>query len=324
MNRTNKISVTIITGFLGAGKTTFINSVLKRYTDVQFALVENEFGDVSIDTKLIKGLDASQMFELKQGCICCTISDEYELVLLELAERFPNVNHLLIETTGIADPAAVIRPFFRDENLHSVYQYNGTVCLVDAINFENSPEKEITIKQIVVADLIVVSKSEQFSEIQTETFKENLQKINPFAEIQFTQITDFDFLAPFGACPDFLLGGVGVRDLFEQNSFPQKPKPKFNFVEISNSHTNLSTKTLQFNQPLNKEQFTNWLSYTLDLYKNEIYRTKGILCFENEPYEFILQGVGGSFELVEGESFINNSCCSQVLFIGKSIPDFQY
>jgi G3E family GTPase len=111
MNTKNKISVNIITGFLGAGKTTFINQILKNNPDKQFALVENEFGDVSIDTKLIKGLDASQMFELKQGCICCTISDEYELVLLELAERFPNIEHLLIETTGIADPAPLSARF---------------------------------------------------------------------------------------------------------------------------------------------------------------------------------------------------------------------
>ena len=306
MNRTNKISVTVITGFLGAGKTTFINSVLKKYPDTQFALVENEFGDVSIDTKLIKGLDASQMFELKQGCICCTISDEYELVLIELAERFPNVEHLIIETTGVADPAPVIRPFFRDENLQSVYQYNGTVCLVDAINFENSPEKEITIKQVAVADLILVSKSEKLSEIQKETFKENLKIINPFSEIEFITLTESDFLAPFG--------GLGVRDSFDQNSFPQKPK--FSFVEISNSHTNLSTKTLFFNQPINKEQFTEWLSYTLDLYKNEIYRTKGILCFENEPFEFILQGVGGSFEITEGE-ILRTTEVGEIVFIGN-------
>jgi G3E family GTPase len=297
MNRTSKISVTIITGFLGAGKTTFINSVLKKYPDIQFALVENEFGDVSIDTKLIKGVDASQMFELKQGCICCTISDEFELVLQELAERFPNVEHLLIETTGVADPAPVIRPFFRDENLQTIYQFNGTVCLVDAINFDNSPEKEITIKQIVVADLILVSKSEQLSEIQKETFKENLKIINPFAEIQFA-----NSFAPSR--------GLGV------NSFLQKPKTEFNFATFSNSHTNLSTKTLQFNQPLNKQQFTEWLSYTLDLYKTEIYRVKGILCFENEPYEYILQGVGGSFELVEGDLILGETK-SVVVFIGK-------
>ena len=318
MNRANKIAVTVITGFLGSGKTTFINSVLKKYPDVQFALVENEFGEVSIDTKLIKGLDASQMFELKQGCICCTISDEYELVLLELAERFPNVEHLLIETTGIADPAPVIRPFFRDENLQKLYGFNGTICLVDAINFENSPEKEITIKQIVVADLILVSKSEQLSEIQKEAFKQHLKKINPFTEIEFAQFAGTDFLAPFGACPDFLSGGLWVKNmhLTKLDSMLQKNKEQFNFATFSNSHTNLSTKSLQFNQPLNKEQFINWLSYTLDLYKTEIYRTKGFLCFENESYEFILQGVGGSFELVEGSDLSSDSK-SEIVFIGN-------
>lgn len=319
MNGKNKISVTVITGFLGSGKTTFINSVLKKYPDVQFALVENEFGEVSIDTKLIKGLDASQMFELKQGCICCTISDEYELVLLELAERFPNVEHLLIETTGIADPAPVIRPFFRDENLQKLYGFNGTICLVDAINFENSPEKEITIKQIVVADLILLSKSEQLSETQKEAFKQHLKKINPFAEIRFVDLNFAGSLAPLGACPDFLSGGLWVGELRKHqdlNSILQKKRTEFNFATFSNSHTNLSTKTLQFNQPLHKEQFINWLSYTLDLYKNEIYRTKGILCFENESYEFILQGVGGSFELVEGSDLSSDSK-SEIVFIGN-------
>ncbi len=319
MNTQNKIAVTVITGFLGAGKTTFINSVLKKYSETQFALVENEFGDVSIDTRLIKGLDASQMFELKQGCICCTISDEFELVLQELAERFPNIEHLLIETTGIADPASVIRPFFRDENLQTIYHFNGTICLVDAINYENSSEKEITLKQIVVADLILVSKSEQLSEIQKVTFKENLKIINPFAEIGFTQFTGSDFLAPFGASPDFLSGGLGVRELIKHqnlNSILQKQKSKFNFVGTSNSHTHLSAKTLQFNQPINKEQFTEWLAYTLDLYKTEIYRVKGILCFENELYDYILQGVGGSFEMDEG-SDLSSESKSEIVFIGN-------
>ncbi len=311
----NKIAVTVITGFLGSGKTTFINSVLKKYPDVQFALVENEFGDVSIDTKLIKGLDASQMFELRQGCICCTISNEFELILQELAERFPNVEHLLIETTGIADPALVIRPFFRDESLQLIYQFNGTVCLVDAINYENSTEKEITIKQIVVADLIVVSKSEQLSEIQKVTFKENLKKINPFVEIQFTQFAGSDFVAT-ESCPDFLSGGLGIRELFKHHSLQNKKRSVFDFVSTSNSHTHLVAKTFQFNQPLNREQFTEWLAYTLDLYKTEIYRVKGILCFENELYEYVLQGVGGSFELEEG-SDLSSELKSEIVFIGN-------
>lgn len=310
MNRTNKIFVTVITGFLGAGKTTFINTLLKNNPETQFALVENEFGDVSIDTKLIKGVDASQMFELKQGCICCTISDEFELVLQELAERFTNVEHLLIETTGIADPASVIRPFFADENLNEIYQYNGIICIADAINFENSPEKEITIKQLVVADLVLVSKAENRSDIQKHEFVDTLQKINPFAKIEFTQLTDLHSSAPFG--------GLGVRDSFEQNIILQKKKTKYNFAGFSNSHINLSTKTLHFNQPLNKEEFIQWISYTLDIYKNEIYRVKGILCFENEPYEFVLQGVGGSFEIIEGSDLSSDSK-SELVFIGSGL-----
>lgn len=307
MNHHPKIAVTIITGFLGAGKTTFINQLLRNNSETQFALVENEFGDVAIDTKLIKGVEASQMFELKQGCICCTITDEFELVLQELAERFPNVEHLLIETTGVADPASVIRPFFADKNLKEIYQYNGTICLVDAINFEKSPEKELRTKQVVVADLVLVSKSAYLSEIQKTTFEEALQKINPFAEIQFSHANELDSSAPFG--------GLGVSDLYNIDSNFQKKRTKYNFTGISFPHTNLSSKTLSFQKPINRTKFLRWLEYTLDIHKQEIYRTKGILCFENEPYEFIIQGVGGSFEITEGDLILNEAK-SEIVFIG--------
>ena len=296
MNANNKIAVTIVTGFLGAGKTTFINQLLKNNPDKQFALVENEFGDVSIDTKLIKGLDASQMFELKQGCICCTISDEYELVLLELAERFPNVEHLLIETTGIADPTPVIRPFFRDENLHSVYQFNGTICLVDTLNFNLIPEKEISLKQLAVADCILVNKSELLTATQKEIIQNEISRINTLGKIHFSV---------FGSSSGFELDSI----IHQQKFIPD-------FSAVKSVHSEIASQTFTFQHPLNRKKFTEWLSYTLDLYKKEIYRTKGILCFENEPFEYILQGVGGSFELVEGESFSMNSK-SELVFIGK-------
>ncbi len=302
MKNTNKISVTIITGFLGAGKTTFINQLLQNYSDTQFALVENEFGDVAIDTQLIKGVEASQMFELKQGCICCTISDEFELVLQELAERFPNVEHLLIETTGIADPGAVIRPFFVDENLKEIYQYKGTICLVDAIHFENSPEKEITLKQLVLADLVLISKSEKLSNRHKEDFKNEIQKINPFATVDF--ISRFKMLE------------TKDNSFVKLNSLLHKKKSEFDFVGLSGSHSGLSSKTLRYHQKLNKTEFLNCLEYTLDIHKQKIYRTKGILFFENEVYETILQGVGGSFEISEGE-LIFGETASQLVFIGK-------
>jgi G3E family GTPase len=303
MIRANKISVTVITGFLGAGKTTFINRLLKHNPEIQFALVENEFGDVAIDTKLITGVEASQMFELKQGCICCTISDEFELVLQELAESFPNVEHLLIETTGIADPVPVIRPFFADETLKEIYQYNGTICLVDALGFENSPEKDITIKQLVVADLVLVSKSENLPVVQSEIFKEALHKINPFAKIDFFRLDKWSNI--------------------QFDSIIKKQRTEYDFAGFSGSHSDISSKTLYLNQPFRKEEFIHWLTYTLDIYKNDIYRAKGILCFEYEPYEYILQGIGGSFEIVEGEKFIQSET-SVIVFIGKKIPAIQF
>lgn len=296
MGRGRKIKVTIITGFLGAGKTTFINHILGQNASTQFALVENEFGDVAIDSKLIKGVDASQMFELKKGCICCTISDEFELVLQELAERFPNVEHLLIETTGVADPASVVRPFFSDEKLKNIYQYNGTVCLVDALNFGQVPEKELAAKQVVTADLLLMSKTATLMPDQKHRLLTNLRKQNPFANIQeFTK---------------------GQSSAIAIEGILKKQRSEFDFVGFSVPQLNISAKSLRFDAPVHKVAFLRWLEYTLDIYKKQIYRCKGILQFQNEPFEFVLQGVGGGFEIVEGDLLVGGEKC-EIVFIGK-------
>lgn len=296
MSRNSKISVTVITGFLGAGKTTFINFLLKKYSGKQFALVENEFGEVAIDTRLIKGVNASQMFELKEGCICCTITDEYELVLQELAERFPEVEHLLIETTGVADPTSVICPLFRDEKLQKMYSFQGTVCLVDAVNFKNNTEKDLKQKQIAVADSILVSKSEKLPSLEKENLKEQIRQINALCEIYFSEF--------------------GYTHQFELENLTFQPRFSPVFTENKTTHSQISTQTFTFSKPINREKFIYWLSYTLDIYKNEIYRVKGILCFENEPFEYILQGVGGNYELLEGENLLSGNK-SEMIFIGR-------
>jgi len=291
----DKIAVTVVTGFLGSGKTTFINFLLKKYPEIQFALVENEFGDVAIDTKLIKGVDASQLFELKQGCICCTITNEYELVIQELAERFPHVQHLLIETTGVADPAGVIRPFFREEQLKELYAFNGTICIVDAENYESQPEPEISLKQLAMADEVVVTKSEKFQPAEIVKVKEWIEKINPLARSW--------------------LSGNGKTDGLDLFAIKKQNR---HFVDrgTAHLHASIQTKTLSFSAPLNPGEFTRWLAYNLDVYKKEIYRVKGLLCFENEPFEFVLQGVGGNFEITEGENLAVESI-NQLVFIGQ-------
>lgn len=297
----SKIPVTIITGFLGAGKTTFINHLLKNNPQTRFALVENEFGDVAIDTKLIKGVEASQMFELKNGCICCTISDEYEQALAELAEKFSDVDHLLIETTGIADPAPVIRPFFSDESLKNLYKFNGTICLADAKYFHRYPEKQIAVKQLAVADAIIITKAEDFSQHQKKQFLNEVKQLNPLAGF---------FVSAFGQVQDFDLNSIRQKTL--------------RFVALNNvTLENLQVKTIRSDRLLNKLEFVDRLSYNLDMYKKEIYRVKGILCFEDEPYQYILQGVGGSFELVEGEELVMDMK-TEIVLIGKNLPEINF
>ena len=295
MIQKDKIAVTVVTGFLGSGKTTFINFLLKKYPEVQFALVENEFGDVAIDTKLIKGVEASRLFELKQGCICCTITNEYELVLQELAERFPHVQHLLIETTGIADPAGVIRPFFREEKLKELYTFNGTICMADALNFEVQPEQEISQKQLAVADEIVVTKSENIQPEELEKIKSRIKEVNPLVHVQSAAKSRVD---------EFDLFSIKRQTIFIPDRGP------------TDLHSSIQTKTITYSNPLNRDEFIQRLAYYLDVYKKEIYRAKGILCFENEPFEFILQGVGGNFEIIEGENIIIENQ-STLVFIGK-------
>ncbi len=287
--------MTVITGFLGAGKTTFINFLLKKYPEVQFALVENEFGDVAIDTHLIKGVEASRLFELKQGCICCTITNEYELVLQELAERFPHMQHLLIETTGVADPAGVIYPFFREERLKELYSFNGTICIQDALNYENQTEQEISLKQLAVADEVVVTKSENFPSVELNKLKSLIFEVNPLAPLYFSEN---------GRVDEFDLFSVKRQARYIPDRGPAQ------------LHSSIQTKTFTFSNPLNREEFTRRLTYYLDVYKNEIYRVKGILCFENEPFEFVLQGVGGNFEITEGENLVMEHK-STLVFIGK-------
>lgn len=286
----------MITGFLGAGKTTFINQLLNKYPDKKFALVENEFGDVAIDTKLIKGVDASQMFELKQGCICCTITDEYEQVLLELAERFPEVQHLLIETTGVADPTGVIRPFFGDENLKALYRYNGTICLADALNFQTQPEKDIRFKQLAVADLILINKSEALTRNEKDKWLEAMGKLNVFAQLLFSEYGSAD--------------GVNLSNV------AQKVHSVFDFMSLPSEHSFIDTKLMEFGTPIPKQEFLRWFSYLMDVNKRLIYRAKGILYFEGEPFEYILQGVGGNFELTEGDLVLEPGE-GKIVLIGK-------
>jgi G3E family GTPase len=296
MTLNHKIKVTIITGFLGSGKTTLINHLIRNAPEIQYALVENEFGAVSIDSRLIRGIDAGRFFELKNGCICCTIVNEYELVLKELAEKFPDVEELLIETTGIADPGQLIRPFLQDEDLRLLYDFRGIICVADCTGNHFHENNPVAMLQLVAAGAVILSKTDKLSPEGISAFEKKLRQINPFAEHFYTSADQTGF----------------TPGLFWSNRPAMFPIP----VNLETAHQRITSVTLEFTIPPDREKFEKWLSYLLDIYRKEIYRVKGIVYFQREPFEYIVQGVGVAWEITEGDLIIERAS-GILVFIGE-------
>ena len=161
----DKIPVGIITGFLGAGKTTLLNNLIREYPDKRFAIIENEFGEIGIDSELVLNLDNSHIRELANGCICCSLNDDLAGLVLDLLRTGPPFDHLLIETTGIADPSSVVQPFFSDPDIRSSFTIDGVICLVDALHFNHfSDQQEEVFRQVAMADLILLNKAGEVDE----------------------------------------------------------------------------------------------------------------------------------------------------------------
>src|SRR6187402_984934 len=155
----NRIPVTILTGFLGAGKTTLLNHLIKEYPEKKLAVIENEFGEINIDSELIVSSADNNIFELSNGCICCVLNDDLVNLLYELLESKKVFNHLIIETTGMADPGAVALNFISDFGIQQKYRLDAVVALADAINLKSQlAETEEAAKQLAIADFILLNK----------------------------------------------------------------------------------------------------------------------------------------------------------------------
>ena len=143
--------------------------------------------------------------------------------------------------------------------------------------------------------MVLVSKAEKLADEKKDELMAEIKPINLFATIKYSSFGDVEF---------------------QLNHIQGKLRNAFDFMSFTSSHSHIQTKSLRFDKPLNKTEFLRWLEYTLDIYKNQIYRCKGMVCFQGEPFEYIIQGVGGTFEITEGDLIVD-SFISEVVFIGK-------
>lgn len=304
-----KIPVTIVTGFLGSGKTTFINNLLLQNYDVRIGLIENEFGDVSIDSKLIANYKPQNILELKNGCICCSLFNEFSLALQELIKKNDHLEQLIIETTGIADPGPIIEPFFQDPDLERMFELRGTICLVDSVNYQEEIGLFEQQKQIILSDLIIINKVGDANADRLAYIRKKISALNKTAQVIETNFAFLDSSHLYVLHPQI------------QDEFVKKLRKPF-YCEHETS--DFYSFTIRFGGYINESKFREWFKYFASVYRKQIFRIKGLVNFEDNPITGIVQSVGGMINISEGSVSNPYEPLENVfVFIGKEISKFE-
>ena len=299
----------IVTGFLGSGKTTFINNLLLQNQEVKIGLIENEFGDVSIDARLIANYQPESILELNNGCICCSIFNEFSLALQELVKKHDHLEQLIIETTGVADPGPIIEPFFQDADLIRLFELSGTICLVDSVNFQEQIGGFEQQKQILLSDMIILNKAMEADKQKLTNIQKKVAALNKTAIVVETNYARIDASQLYMLQPQL------------HDEFIRKLRaPFYSESDASEFHS----FTIRFRGLINENRFRDWFSYFASLHKKQIFRIKGIVNFENNPMTGIVQAVGGSTSVMEGSVINPYQPLENILvFIGKEISKFE-
>ena len=187
MPATERIPVTVLTGFLGSGKTTLLNRILTEQHGKRIAVIENEFGEVGVDHQLVIGAE-EEIFETNNGCICCTVRGDLLRILGQLLKRRDRFDHIIVETTGMADPGPVAQTFFLDEDLKAQFSLDAIVTVVDARHFEQHLRqlKEPAV-QVGFADVVILNKTDLVQEADLTRIERAIRAINGTARIHRAQ-----------------------------------------------------------------------------------------------------------------------------------------
>jgi len=309
-----KIPVTIITGFLGAGKTTLINNLIKEYPEKKFAIIENEFGEIGLDGSFIIGADEN-IFELSNGCICCSLNNDFYELINKLLTGNYDFNHLLIETTGIADPISIVNAFLSDYEIIERFAIDSVICLVDAVNIEDliNSEPEVR-KQLAIADIILLNKVDLVRTGYSDELKDRMQEFNQLARIYPTSKADISQVEILDTCQY-----LGRKIEQSVSSFK-------NLTFLGNNNLKHDIKSVGISIPgdLDFERFRFWFETILFFAKYRPYRVKGILSFKDVPEKCILHAIKDNYVFDKGDLWQSNEerYC-KLVFIGRNLDNLE-
>jgi G3E family GTPase len=312
MTTNDRIPVTVLTGFLGSGKTTLLNRILHEHHGGKIAVIENEFGEAGIDGDLlIQGEE--QIVEMNNGCICCTVRGDLVRILLELADKRTagqlHFERVIVETTGLADPAPVAQTFFVEKDIGLEYRLDAIITVVDAVHAQQQlDEHHEAQEQVGFADRILLSKTDLVSDNQTEILTTRLRKINPRASIKSVHF-----------------GKTDIRDILDIHGFNLddilKIEPDF-LEDVSHEHDDdISSFVFCSDQAFSLQKLEAFMGALLQIYGTDLLRYKGILNVADNPNRVIFQGVHMLMDGTDGAQWqVDEKRQSTIVFIGRDLP----
>lgn len=345
----SKIPVTVITGYLGAGKTTLLNRILTENHGKKYAVIVNEFGEIGIDNDLIVGAD-EEIFEMNNGCICCTVRGDLIRILENLLRRKGKFDGIIVETTGLADPAPVAQTFFMDETVSAKTKLDAVVTVADAkwliARLKDAPEAK---NQIAFADVIVLNKTDLVTLDELAEVEGRIRAINPYAVLHKTtrsqvKLSDvlergaFDLERILTIEPEFLHDeGHHHHDHAHDHhhhdhehhgehcdhpSHKHDHDHKHEHKHVKHYHDeDMQSVSLKSEKPLDPDKFFPWIQDLTQEHGPAILRCKGILSFKDDPQRFVFQGVHMILDGDHQRDWKPDELReSRLVFIGRELP----
>ncbi|MBD0382990.1 CobW family GTP-binding protein [Paenibacillus sedimenti] len=315
----SRIPVTVLTGFLGAGKTTLLNHVMTANHGEKIAVIINEYGEVGIDNQLVVGAD-EEIFEMNNGCICCTVRGDLIRILNELMEAKNGNSHrkqvhfdrVLIETTGLADPAPVAQTFFVDENIAEQYKLDAIVTVVDAKHAEDQLDKgHEAQEQVAFSDVLLVNKVDLISEEELHKLEKRLKIMNPAAKLYRTEQSSVDLKKILGI------------NAFELDKKLELDPDFLNSHEDDHEHDD-EVKSIFFREdrPLDLDKMERFLKEWLTEHGADTLRYKGVLHINGVKQRIIFQGVHMLFASAPDRNWKSDEIPrSEFVIIGRNLDE---
>ena len=302
------IPVTVLTGYLGAGKTTLLNRILTEKHGRKYAVVINEFGELGVDNDLVVDTD-EEVFEMNNGCICCTVRGDLIRIVGGLVKRRGKFDGIIIETTGLANPAPVAQTFFVDEGVRARTRLDAIVTVVDAKNLPaRLADSTEAAAQIAFADVIVLNKTDLVTPAELEQVEADIRKINRFAKIHRTERSAVDIAA------------VMDQGAFDLQRILADVQPDFLTDSEHEHNDDINSMSFEAPRPIDPEKFNAWIGQLLAEKGQDLLRTKGILHYTGEDRRFAFQAV---HMIADGDFIgpwpVGEERRSRLVFIGRNL-----